>query len=411
MAEHASHPRWTPRRAFQPLALGAWLSACSGGASAPDSPMGVAFPNQRPSFENQGRTLGYVSNGDSDSLSVVDLDGMVELGRVPVGLDPVGLDGPTHFAIDRARSILYLALAYPQTSSIGPHAAHEDVVRTGYIQALALSDLRPLGGLSVDPSPADVLLADDGGELLISHYDVDLAAELSDDIEARRAKLTLIAAPSELLTGAPQVRTLTVCAAPYGVAYGNDESRAYVACTGEDSLAVVDTLDARVSTRVPVGMPTGGVSKPYALTANRTRERLLVSNKVSRSVVLFVASDEPQAQWTTVFDAALPAIPYGVPYFAAWLSDSELVVPLQSPDGAALLDASTGAVTQSVGYSPEQCAAPREARVALDGRVFLVCTGDHFAPGAIVEVDPRTLAVTARVNVGVGPDRLLVVAP
>ena len=393
------------------MALGALLAACSGGASAPDSPTGVAFPNRRPSFENQGRTLGYVSNGDSDSLSIVDLDGMVELGRVPIGLDPVGLDGPTHFAIDRARGILYLALAYPRTGSIGPHAAHEEVVRTGYIQALALPDLRPLAGLSVDPNPADVMLADDGSKLMISHYDVDLAAELSDDIDVRRAKLELIEAPWDLPTGTPEMKAVTVCAAPYGVAYGKDESRAYVACTGEDSLAVVDTLNAVVLTRVPVGTLAGGVSKPYALTADRTHERLLVSNKVSRSVVLFGASDEPTAQWTTVFDAALPSIPYGVPYFAAWLSDSELVVPLQSPDGAALLDAATGAVKQAIGYSLEQCEAPREARSAPGGRLFLVCAGDHFDHGAIVEIDPQTLAIKARVSVGIGPDRLLVVPP
>ena len=278
------------------------------------------------------------------------------------------------------------------------------------MQALARSDLGPLGELTAQPSTADIALSADAGQLLVTHYDVDLAAQASD-IDQGRAPLLLIASPSGIEAGTATVRSLAVCAAPYGVAYGKDSSRAFVACAGEDSMAVVDTVNAAVIARVPVGTDGGGVSKPYALVADPSREHVLVSNEVSRSVVLFDTSDAPEPQWTTAFQAALPGVPDGVPYFAAWISDSDVFVPLQSPDGAALLDATTGAVKASATYSIEQCEAPRDAQVTPDGRLFVVCAGDGFDQGAVVQLDTTTLAIVGRVSIGVGPDHLLAVPP
>jgi hypothetical protein len=81
-----------------------------------------------------------------------------------------------------------------------------------------------------------------------------------------------------------------------------------------------------------------------------------------------------------------------------------LVAPLQGPDGVARLDVETGAVGARVPFSPAVCQNPHAARRAKDGRVYVVCEGDHTAPGAIVEIDPRTLAVKRRWVVGVYPD-------
>jgi YVTN family beta-propeller protein len=397
--------------AFGFVVLAPLLVACSDARASSVSSSGPAFPDLRASFANEGRTLGYVSNGAADSVSVLDLDGMMELGRVSVGRDPVGLDGPTVLAFDHDHDILYLAFSCPVSANEGPHAAHESLPHVGYVEALARSDLRPLGELFAQPSTADIQLSADANLLLVSHYDVDLAAQLGDDIDLRRAPLLLVGSPFGIETGAAMVRTLTVCAAPYGIAYGKDSSRAYVACAGEDSLTAVDTVNAAVIARVPVGSAGGGVSKPYALVADPAGEHVLVSNKVSRSVVLFSTSDTPEPVWTTAFDASLPGIPGGVPYFAAWISDSDLFVPLQSPDGAVLLDAATGAVKLAVTYALDQCEAPRDARVTPDGRLFVVCEGDHFDDGAVVEVDTATLEIKARVSVGVGPDHLLAVPP
>jgi DNA-binding beta-propeller fold protein YncE len=370
-------------------------------ATAPDA--ATPYPNLRPRWGGGGHTLGYVSNGLSDTISVVDLDTMTAVGSAPVGRDPVDIDGPTGLTIDRDHGLVYVALAYPLDGTAGPHAAHNASPRAGYLQALALDDLRPLGELRLDPSPADVALSDDGSALVVSHADTARALAAGDDIDARRAALALIAPAPAVATGGASLRRVTTCVVPNAIALGAGGARAFVACTGEDALAVVDTASATVLARVPDGATGGGVSKPYALVADPARERLLLSNEVARTIVLFTMDDAPTPVFTTPLD--------GIPYFAAWLSASRILVPTQSPDGAVIVDAATGAVTAEAAYADTDCLAPREARVAPDGRVFLVCEGDHYAPGSIVRVDPTTLAVQATIAVGVFPNRLQVLAP
>jgi hypothetical protein len=66
------------------------LFAVSLAGCSPDGVGGApVFPDRRPQFPANGRTLGYVANQMSDTVSVVDLDGMIELGQGPVGLNPV----------------------------------------------------------------------------------------------------------------------------------------------------------------------------------------------------------------------------------------------------------------------------------------------------------------------------------
>jgi hypothetical protein len=82
-----------------------------------------------------------------------------------------------------------------------------------------------------------------------------------------------------------------------------------------------------------------------------------------------------------------------------------IVVPLQGPDGIARLDLETGEVKARIAGG-DTCRAPHVARVARDGRLYVVCEGDHVAPGAVVQLDPTTLATVKRWSVGVYPDAL-----
>jgi DNA-binding beta-propeller fold protein YncE len=409
--ENRCHGNDLPPGALALVVLAPFWAACSSAPVPSTSLEEQPFPDQRMPFANAGRTLGYVTNGAEDTISVLDLDSLTELGRVPVGRDPVTIEDPTQLAFDRNSDTVYLVFSCPPSANAGPHASHDAPQQPGYVEALARSDLRPLGTFATQPSPAGIALSADGSQLLVTHYDVDLADQVTSDINQRRAQLLRIAPPAGIATATATVTSLTLCVAPYGVVYGKDSSRAYVTCTGEDGLAVVDTVNAAVITRVALSAAGGGVSKPYALVADPSREHVLVSNEVSRSVVLFDTSDAPQPQWTTAFTAGLPGVPAGVPYFAAWISDADVFVPLQGPDGAALLDATSGAVKLAITYSIDQCESPRDAQVTPDGRLFLVCEGDGFDQGAVVEVDATTLEIKARVSIGVGPDHLLVVAP
>ena len=71
----------------------------------------------------------------------------------------------------------------------------------------------------------------------------------------------------------------------------------------------------------------------------------------------------------------------------------------------------TIALVTSVRYLDTECTNPSEATELGDGRLFLVCEGDHFRPGALVSLDPDSLAVLGSVELGVYPDRLGVRSP
>jgi DNA-binding beta-propeller fold protein YncE len=365
-----------------------------------------AYPNQRVAFAAEGRRLAYVSNSLSDTIGVLDLDAFVVLADVPVGRDPVDIDGPHHLAIDRERGLLYVALSYPNSLlDLGPHL-HGMSDKFGYTQRLALEDLRPLGDARVDVSPGDIALAPSGERLVVSHYDL-VRALAETFLEERRASLIWFEPAENLGQETATESRLVVCVAPHAVAFSRDERRVFVACTGEDALAVVDLDERAVLARVPVadsiGAPGSPVHEPYALLADATVERLVITNLRSKTVSLFAVDELPERVWTT------PLL--GSPYFPAWLDDQRLLVPLQSPSGAAILDAESGELVLEASYTAADCESPHEAVVSSDGRLFLVCEGDHVAAGSIVELDPETLAVQKRLDVGVYPDRLLLLEP
>jgi DNA-binding beta-propeller fold protein YncE len=249
-------------------------------------------------------------------------------------------------------------------------------------------------------------LAADRRTLLVAHADIERAAQLGDDIEARRAAVWVVEPGALLGTGPASARAVTVCAAPFALAYAAGDARAFVTCTGEDSVAVLDPAHFAVPARIPITAPRGGVTKPYAAATDPARQRLVVSSAVSRAVSL-VGMNEMAVGWTVAFDGT-PGVPSGVPYFAAWPTDSTIVVPVQSPDGAVLLDSVSGTVLVSTTYSADDCALPRQAVVGAGGRLFLVCEGDHFSPGRLVELDATTLAVTRSVTLELAPDRMAV---
>ncbi|HXJ19882.1 MAG TPA: hypothetical protein VMT03_06570 [Polyangia bacterium] len=388
------------RRFFALGLLVASAGACSndarsGGAVADD------FPNLRPALEAPGHLVGYVANRSSDSISVLDLDQMTVVGTAPVGIDPVDIDGPRHVSLDPAAGLAYVVVDYPQ-DQVGPHEEVAGISqRSSYLLALALADLRLLGQLRLEPRAEELALSADGAHLAVTHDDTLLALQ-SVPVEQRRASLDLINQPASLVSGPLPSRQVKVCVAPTSVVYSPDASRAYVACSGEDTLAVVDTTAGAVLASVPAG--TANVNKPYAVVADPTGQALLLSNQVSRAAVLFSAQDTPAVLASFTLS--------GVPMFGTWISSDRIVVAEQTPNGVLLVSQSAGAVLQEVFYADSDCLNPSEVRPSSDGRLFLVCEGDHYSvPGAVVQLDPATLAIVATVAVGIYPDRLALLPP
>lgn len=386
-----------------PVTLALGLCALSmGGCSPDDAPTaGPAFPNPRAGFPSNGRTLGYIANQYADTISVLDLGTLAVLGEVPVGINPVELDGPAQVRLDPTRGVAYVLLTYP-LSVVGAHAvAHGARPPFGYVRELSLLDLTPLGGLPVDRRAASLALSADHSLAAVVHFDQDLAL-LPTDLDARRATLDLLTPAWDLQTGTANKRAQPVCVAPLGVVLGGNGARAFVACTGEDSLAVVDTNSLTVLTRVPAG--DGPVNKPTAIVVDPAGQQVLLSNQLTSQVVAFDANDTATELLSSV---ELPGLPGPV----AFLSAREWLVPLQSPSGAVRVDAATGQMLTQKSYRDDECQNPHAATIAADGTVFMVCEGDHYSPGSVVRLDPVTLDVQARAEVGLYPDQLAILPP
>jgi DNA-binding beta-propeller fold protein YncE len=364
---------------------------------------GTPFPNRRTPFPAPSE-LAIVSNNGDDTLTLVDLSVPEVVGAAGIGLDPVDLDGPHHVALDRANGEVLTVLAYPVPPvAPGPHAAHGGSQRPGAIQRLALTDLSPLGALEVETNPGDIVLSDDGQLVVVSHFDLVRAQEQTE-LEAKRATLALVDPRSVGTAEAPTL--IKTCVAPHGVALSRPSGeRAYVACYGEDALAVVDTTDpSAIPELVSLGIggePGRPFYGPYAAVLSPEGDVVAVSNTESRDVRLF---DVAQARFTATIAADAGA----TPYFVAWSDDGrELFVPFQAPDGVARLPVSGGSGTTRW-FSGDECERPHEIVRSHAGRLFVVCEGDHVAPGKLLELDPMTLETLAELDVGVYPDRLAI---
>ncbi|MSP93494.1 MAG: YncE family protein [Myxococcales bacterium] len=368
---------------------------------------GDAFPRLGKSLNLPLGEIGFTSDTGSDTLTVLALPSATVIAQRPIGREPVDLDGPHHLAVDLAAGAVYVALSYPvATVGAGPHAAHGSSLSDGFLQKRALDDLRPLGEVRLDKNPGDIVRSQDGKRLVVTHFNIAQANKPGASLQDRRGRMAVVDPAQLLPTGSPEPRWVTVCVAPHGVVLSPPDGRfAYVACFGEDAVAIVDLAPAK-ATIAYVALGAAAVSQgppsygPYSLAL--AGSRLAVASTESKDV--------------RVLDTATQTMRVGIaktvgsPYFPAFSPDAtRLWVPTQAPDALVEIDADTGLVlrTQALGAA---CVKPHEVVATPDGsRLYVVCEGDHVGPGRVLVLDAASLKATASTEVGVYPDRLVVV--
>ncbi|WP_437774662.1 YncE family protein [Sorangium sp. So ce1097] len=367
---------------------------------------GDAYPNRRPKIVIPEGGMAVVSDSRSDTFSLISLATGERFGVHAVGRDPVTIDGPHHVVVDRSRKAFYTALSYPSLiGAVGPHASHGSSVMAGYVQKLALDDMRPLGQVRVEANPGDIVISEDGSRLVVSHFDLQRAIKNAGDVEAARSSIVVIDPDEVLPSGSPEPVRIPVCITAHGVALSRpDGARAYVACYGEDVLTVVDLTDPTAEVeRVPVG-PSPAVFEPsygpYAAVMSPDQKTIAVSNVRSKDVRFFdVESGEFR-------DPDTIATLFGSPYFVAWSPDSSRIyVPMQAPDAITVIDVAAGNTALAYRDLSQVCDRPHIADLDGTGALFVVCEGDQIAtPGRVLRLDPETLETLSDAEVGLYPD-------
>ncbi|MGZ3458737.1 MAG: YncE family protein, partial [Archangium sp.] len=227
-----------------PLALG----ACGDSGKVPELSYSIAQPwPSRGELPAIGSGRIVVTNSMDDTVSLMDdLDTLGspdwgELARVPVGLNPVELEGPHHAAMSPRADFYYVGLSnYVPGSGSGPHGAHGTGTADGYCLKLDAKDNHLVGSARVDRNPGDLIISADGHTLYQTHFDLLKITEVAkaggseSDMDARLAILDADSMERKAM--------VTVCPAPHAVRLSPDEKRAYVACIS-DEVAVVQLDD------------------------------------------------------------------------------------------------------------------------------------------------------------------------
>jgi YVTN family beta-propeller protein len=377
------------------LALALTSSGCKKSQAQPEERTAVARIPTPPS-----RAL-YVTNNGSDSISVVDRDGDA-VTHVPIDIDPKAHEAPHHLAIDSARGSVYVALAFPAPPSPknSPHASHGNADTRGKLARLDLATLAVKEARDVDTNPGDVILTRNHERVLVTHFDMKRAM----DVAAKGGAMSKMLASIQLWDRNPLrlVASRPLCVAPHGMVTTPDDTKAIVACYGSDTLAVVDLTSPTLATaQYPLGASPGvpGAPQygPYFAQLLPDGNRVVVSNLEGKDVRLFDLARRRFDHDRSVDLGARALMPEA-------MDDRRVLVPLQSPDGLVRIDMESARVEARVSYAKDECELPHVVRRARDGRVYLVCEGDHQAPGAVLEIDPESLATKRRWVVGVYPD-------
>lgn len=347
-----------------------------------------------------------MTNNASDSLSVLDRDGDTVI-HVPIDLDHDAHEAPHHLAIDATSKSVFVALAFPpeaaRNAKKDPHASHGNASDVGRLARLDLVTLAVRESREVDENPGDVVLTHDRKRVLVSHFDMkramDVAAQGKASPSTMFAQLVVFDAKDMKRLGARPV-----CVAPHGITITSDDKTAYVACYGSDELAIVDlSSDALSTSRIPLGATQGvpGVPRfgPYSATLSPDEKLVVIADLEGQDIRVLDRETKRFLPDKMVPLAAKAFMP-------AFVDDHTLLVPTQSPDGLARVDLERAKVERRTSFPRETCGLPHVVRVAKDKRVYLVCEGDHRAPGTVLEIDPVTLDVKKKWTVGAYPDGL-----
>jgi DNA-binding beta-propeller fold protein YncE len=343
-----------------------------------------------------------VTNNGSDSISVIDRDGDT-VTTVPIDVDPDAHEAPHHLAVDPGSKSVFVALAFPPAPSKkkSAHSSHGGAENAGLLARLDLGNLAVTTTTEVDENPGDVVLTHDRARVLVTHFDMkramDVAARGAASPATMFAELVVLDARTS-----KRVASRAVCTAPHGVATTRDDREAFVACYGSDELAVVDLSDPGLPTsRIPLGASPGvpGVPRygPYSATLSPDERLVIVANLEGQDVRVFDRTSRRFLAERTVPLAAKAFMP-------SFVDAHTIIVPTQAPDGLVRVDVEAGKVTGRGPLTKAECTLPHVVKVAKDGRVYLVCEGDHEKPGSVLEIDRESLAPKKRWAVGTYPD-------
>ncbi|MGB9926845.1 MAG: PKD domain-containing protein [Methanosarcina sp.] len=295
-------------------------------------------------------TYAYITNFDSNSVSVINTGNNTLKATVPVGSDPLGIA----LSPDGTRAYI--------TNSNYKDRGTVSVIDTARNKVIATIDIGYKYG------PCGIAVTPDGKKLFVADRDIN--------------GVSVIDTATNTVTA-----TISVGIGPLGVAASPDGKKVYVANRYSNDISVIDTDTNTVISTVKVGLGPCGVA------VNQAGTKIYVANCESNAVSVIdattntVAATIPVGKW-----------PMGI---ALSPDGTKAYVTNERSNNVSVLDTTTNNVVTAVtvGKSPYGLA------VTPDGtEIYVANSGNSDDPGNTVSViNAATDKVEAKVNTGFIP--------
>ncbi len=286
--------------------------------------------------------FAYITNGDSNSVSVIDTATNKVTATISVGSNPMGA------AISPDGTKVYVANAKSNDISVIDTA-------TNTVKAKV-----PLGS-----SPQGIAITPDGKKVYV-------AISLKNT-------LAVIDTATNTITS-----TVKVGKSPAGVAVSSDGKKVYVTNKGDNTLSVIDTATNKVTATVPVGSSPEEV----AVTSDGTKVYVVNYDSGSLSVIDTAANKVTGTVKIGRAPSGVAVNPSGKEVYVA--NKDEYVSTVS------VIDTATNAVTATVPVGSD----PQGVAVSPDGKKVYVAI--HLY-NAVSVIDTATDTVSDTVLVGNGP--------
>jgi YVTN family beta-propeller protein len=241
-------------------------------------------------------SLAYVTNTDSDDISVVDLGARKEVDRFAIGGSPRGsvrFDPQRNFGyvsncagntisvidLNRNREVARITVGMaPRGLTISPDGSHAFVSNSGdnSLSVVDLAERKEIRRIAMGENPRHMAVLPKANRLLVTQWGSDSLANL--DLSAGTTVLRPLASVP-VGTGAR----------PYSLTAKGDGSTAYVANTQADYISVVDVASGRESARIKVGFGGRAIvlsaDERYAFASLENSNEVVVIDTKSNQVI------------------------------------------------------------------------------------------------------------------------------
>ena len=220
------------------------------------------------------QTRAYVTNINTNTVSVINTEMNTEITTVPVGSRPIALavtpDGTqVYVANQNSGSVSVINTATNNVTTIAVGIGPSGVAINGTlvyvtnqgsdtVSVIDTTNNTVIATIPVGVAPFGVAVSRDGTRVYVTNL-------VSNSV-------------SVIDTATNNVTTIPVGIRPFALAISPDGTRAYVANSGSDNVSVINTTDNTVIATIPVG------DDPIAVAISPDGRRVYVANQSSHSV-------------------------------------------------------------------------------------------------------------------------------